>query len=256
MDKNIEEKSNNFVKYKKTNICHEAAVQLLVNGQKLITFMCTPIDLNDLAIGHLYVRGRLKSMNEIIGIGVCSENKKITVALDSKNTEENDKMTLPNILLSSCGSGSDFDENILKKEKLEFNADFSLEEIGEIFNLMLEEAQLYKKTGGMHCSAIKVENQIFVREDIGRHNAVDKVIGAAFQKLKKIENPVLVTTGRISVDMAIKAVSGKIPVIASRSIPSNLAIEIAEKLGITLIGRVGTLYPIIYTHEERIKKNK
>ena len=104
----------------------------------------------------------------------------------------------------------------------------------------------------MHCALINVNGENYVREDIGRHNAVDKAIGAVLKKDKNLKESFLISTGRISVDMVLKAATAKIPVVASRSIASDLAIEIAEKIGITLIGRINALEPIIYTVKERI----
>ena len=72
------------MKHNKTNICRESAVLLIVNNEKVITFMCTPFDLEDLAIGHLHSRGVIKNLKDVMGSGVCSENKKVTIVLNKK----------------------------------------------------------------------------------------------------------------------------------------------------------------------------
>ena len=120
---------------------------------------------------------------------------------------------------------------------------------------MLAGSTMYKECGGMHSASIgSLEEEKFViREDIGRHNAVDKVIGAALDSDYDLNKSVITTTGRLSLDMVLKAVSTKIPVVATISIPSSLAVELAEKLGVCLIGRVGKKDPIVYTFEERIQ---
>lgn len=241
------------MKYNKTNICSEAPVNLIVNSQKIITFMCTPLDLEDLALGHLYTRGMMKNIDELLGIGVCSENKKVTVILNKKIEENEEDSYFPNILLTSCGSGSTFDETKFKSDFLKIEKKFELEKIKESFITLLENAVIYKKTGGMHCALIGIDDNNYIREDIGRHNAVDKVIGAVLKENKHLEESFIISTGRISVDMVLKAATSKIPVISSRSIASDLAIEIANRVGITLIGRINSLNPIIYTYEERVK---
>ncbi len=241
------------MKYNKTNICSEAPVNLVVNNKKIITFMCTPLDLEDLALGHLYTRGMMQTIDELLGIGVCSENKKITVVLDKKIEDSQENSYFPNILLTSCGSGSTFDEENLKIDFLKIEKKFELEKLKESFISLLENAVIYKKTGGMHCALIGIDDNNYIREDIGRHNAVDKVIGAVLKEKKKIEESFIISTGRISVDMVMKAATAKISVVSSRSIASDLAIEIANRVGITLIGRINSLEPIIYTYKERIK---
>lgn len=240
------------MKYNKTNICSEAPVNLIVNNKKIITFMCTPLDLEELALGHLYTRGMMESIDELLGVGVCSENKKVMVVLDKK-IEDKEESYFPNILLTSCGSGSTFDETKFKSEFLKIEKIFELEKLKESFIALLENAVIYKKTGGMHCALIGIDNNNYIREDIGRHNAVDKVIGAVLKEKKKLEESFIISTGRISVDMVLKAATAKISVVSSRSIASDLAIEIANRVGITLIGRINSLEPIIYTHKERVK---
>lgn len=242
------------MKYNKTNICSEAPVNLIVNNQKVITFMCTPLDLEDLALGHLYTRGMMKNIDELLGIGVCSENKKVTVILNKKIEESEEDSYFPNILLTSCGSGSTFDETKFKSDFLKTEKFFELEKIKKSFVALLENAVIYKKTGGMHCALIGVEGKNYIREDIGRHNAVDKVIGTVLKEKGNLEESFIISTGRISVDMVLKAATLRIPVVSSRSIASDLAIEIANRVGITLIGRINSVDPIIYTYEGRIKK--
>ena len=237
---------------KKSNVCEEAPVELLVNREKLVTFMCSPYDLEDLALGHLYTRGIIKEKNELESVAACKDAK--LIATYTSNEVKDDLFTIPKVVLSGCGSGALFDEKIMEKEKIEYPEQISLERIKKVAREMLENAIMYQNSGGMHCAAIgNIKEEIVVREDIGRHNAVDKVIGAALNKEFDLKNSVITTTGRLSLDMVLKAVATKIPVVATISIPSSLAIELAEKLGVCLIGRIGKNEPIIYTYKERIK---
>ncbi|WP_047382114.1 formate dehydrogenase accessory sulfurtransferase FdhD [Cetobacterium sp. ZWU0022] len=237
---------------KKINVCDEAPIELRVNTEKLVTFMCSPYDLEDLALGHLYTRGVIKSKEELESIGACKDAKLIVACTHSEVRE--DLFTIPKVVLSGCGSGALFDEKIMEKERVDYSGEVSLDRLKKVAIQMLDGAEMYKKSGGMHCAAIgNLQGEIVIREDIGRHNAVDKVIGAALDKDFDLRNSIITTTGRLSLDMVLKAVSTKIPVVATISIPSSLAVELAQKLGICLIGRVGKNEPIIYTFEERIK---
>lgn len=238
---------------KKSNVCDEAPVEMKVNGEKLVTFMCTPSDLTDLAVGHLYTRGILKNKSEIMSIAACKDLKMIAAFVSGKIQDE--VFTIPKVVLSGCGSGTLFDEKVMNKEAIVFNKTIDMDRIKKVTRDMMDGAIMYKTSGGMHCAGIgNPEGEFLVREDIGRHNAVDKVIGAAINKEFLLEESIIVTTGRLSLDMVLKAVGAKIPVVASLSIPSSLSVELAEKLGICLIGRIGSLNPVIYTYENRIKK--
>lgn len=248
----------------KINICEEAVVPLFINNSKFITFMATPINLEELAIGHLFIRGILDNFSLILGIGICNASNKINIILNKNKSDLDSSSSTEKILLSSCGSGSIFDDSLLPNKKINFEQKFSITDIKNSFINMLSQAIIYKKTGGMHCASLTVGKETFVCEDIGRHNAIDKVIGAALLQNKTLNLPIqksffhnsyLITTGRISVDMVLKAISAQIPVIASRSIPSSLAIELAERFNITIIGRLNSEVPIIYTHNYKITTN-
>lgn len=225
---------------------------MAVNGEKLVTFMCTPKDLGDLAAGHLYTRGLIKGMEDVNGIAACHDMKMISAFI--KGDIKDELLTIPKVILSGCGSGSLFDKKLLEREKLDFSGfTIPLEEIKIAFKEMAGNAPMYKTMGGVHCASIKHPAFIpSVREDIGRHNAVDKAVGAAIKAGIPLSKSIALTTGRLSLDMVLKAAAGKIPVVASLSIPSDLAIQLADHLGICLIGRIGSPSPIVYNFKERI----
>jgi FdhD protein len=139
---------------------------------------------------------------------------------------------------------------------------------------MFSRADMYRETGGMHCAALAVDlacrpasgpaasvqaedapegsSYFVVREDVGRHNAVDKVLGRAFMDGVDFSASCILTSGRIAADMILKAVAAKVPVVVSRSIPTTTAFEIAEKANITVVGRIGSDQPIVYCGSVRI----
>ena len=239
------------VALKKVNICEEEPVEFLLNGKNLVTFMCTPNDLKELAIGHLFSRGIINNVKDITSLGACKDMKMI-FATSSFEVDFNG-IELSTVLSSGCGSGVKFNESISKLPKIESDFHISIEEVKKLAIEMFSKAMMYKRYGGMHCAALSdVREIIALCEDVGRHNAVDKVIGKGMLKEVNFRHTMLMTTGRISTDMILKAANVACPFVVSRSIPTTSALELANNLGITVIGRIASSNPIVYMYEERI----
>jgi FdhD protein len=241
----------NTVALQKVNICEEEPIEFLLNGKNLVTFMCTLNELKELAVGHLYSRGIINNANDLTSLGACKDMKMIFATtsqeVDFKGIELN------TVLSSGCGSGVKFNNSITNLPKVESEFHVSMDEVKKIAIEMFSRAQMYKKYGGMHCAAVSDGNELLALcEDVGRHNAVDKVIGKAMLNNVDFKKSMILTTGRISTDMVLKAANVSCPFIASRSIPTTSALELAENLGITVIGRVVSSSPIVYMYEERI----
>ncbi len=232
-------------------LCEEAPVELIINGKKYLTFMCTPSNLNELAAGHLYSSGLIDSSEDIYSLAACEDMKKISINM-AKTVDEGG-IQLSNVLASSCGSGSYLNERLFQKPKNESSCTIYLSKLKQLSVEMISNAELYIKHGGVHCAILSDGNEVLaLREDVGRHNAVDKVIGKGVFLGVDFKSSIIMTTGRISTDMILKAVNAGIPIVASRSIPTTMAYEIAEKLGITIVGRIVSKEPVVYTHKKRI----
>jgi FdhD protein len=131
------------------------------------------------------------------------------------------------------------------------------QQIGQLIGELFESQDLYRKTGGVHTSALSDGQKIYiVAEDIGRHNTLDKIAGRCL--LEKIEMPrrILLTTGRISSEMIQKAGRIGAAIVISRTSPSSLSIQLAERWGITLIGYARRNRFNLYTHPERLLLEK
>ncbi|MGL4392448.1 MAG: formate dehydrogenase accessory sulfurtransferase FdhD [Fusobacteriaceae bacterium] len=261
------------------NICTESPVTLFVNGEKILTFMCSPKNLEELGIGHLFSAGVLSSLDEIIGVGVSDNNssKKISVIINKKISSKNNisenissqkisdekDQSFESILFSSCFSGSKVNlEKLMSEEKFHLTSNFSItkNQLAKKYSEMLGLSSVTKTSAGMHEAFLTdIKNINILHEDIGRHNAVDKVIGDGLKKKIDFENSMIIVTGRISSDMISKAVQAKIPIVVSMSVPSDLALEIADQVGICVIGRVKNILSIekiesiIYTKSGRVK---
>ena len=140
-------------------------------------------------------------------------------------------------------------------ERLNGGPILSLELLKTLTKRTLAQASSYKETGGIHCAGIAsaMDEQILaVFEDVGRHNAFDKVIGRMLLTKLSPEEKVLLTSGRISSEMALKAAHSRIPVVATITTGTDLAVRIAEDAGITLVGRVLSTSPLVLCGEQRI----
>jgi FdhD protein len=128
------------------------------------------------------------------------------------------------------------------------------EAIGALVDQLFEAQSLYRETGGVHTSALSDgERILLVAEDIGRHNTLDKIAGLCMLRRHWPEQRLLITTGRISSEMLQKAARLEAPILISRTSPSSLSIEMAERYGITLIGYARRQRFNLYTNKQRVQ---
>ncbi len=244
----------------------ERPVTLEADGVRLATLMCTPFDLDELAVGHLLSRGALDSRLDLVSLFVCPDRGSVRV-----ETRGGRGATIApeGLLASACGAGGlAAPLPAASAEPRGFDpggeALFSLEDLKALSRRMFESAVLYRETGGVHVAAIAgyageggspwTPSLFHAREDVGRHNAVDKVLGRGLLDGIDFSRCVLLTSGRIAADMVLKSARAGVPVLVSRSIPTTEAHSLALAAGLTLIGRIGAANPIVYTLPERIRK--
>lgn len=231
-----------IIKNEKHDIYEEDFVNLIVNDQELLVFQCTPQNLNELATGYLYSRGLIRGLDDILDKKTSNNNGRIIFTIKDLLGEE--EYILPYEL-----NKKKVKQSRITSSKLRIN----LKAIQKAFQEMCESVVFYKETGGIHCAALADKNGLIICcEDISRHNAVDKVIGKGLIMELDLSEYYLLTTGRMASDMVLKAVGSKVPMMVSLSIPSSMAVEIAEQEGITLVGRASKTYPFIYTYPSRI----
>jgi FdhD protein len=199
----------------------------------------------------MFSRGLIQNIFDLDSVAACADMRKI-YATTSKNIDF-ESLVLETVLTSSCGSGSKFNEESMESARITSRFDVTLGKVRELMAEMFSNATMYKNTGGMHCMGIADREKILTQcEDVGRHNAADKAIGKALMLGVDVSNAMLLSTGRISSDLVLKAANVKCPVIVSRSIITSSGLELAEKLGITIIGRAVSNNPIVYLNEQRI----
>jgi FdhD protein len=228
----------------------ETPVSLTVNGEVWLSFMCTPVHLEALAVGFLYNEGIVESISEVLDVRVCEHGDNIDVWL-------NHAVEQPASWRRTSGcTGGVTAVDLLAKPNVHFEMSslrLSPEAIGQLVEMLFESQSLYRETGGVHTSALSDgEKVLLAAEDIGRHNTLDKIAGLCLMNGIKTENKVLITTGRISSEMLQKAARLQVPILISRTSPSSLSIEMAERYGITLIGYARKHRFNVYSSGERV----
>jgi len=246
----------------------EAPVALHVDGRLMAVLMCSPWDLDELAIGHLFSRGIIASHQDLKSLSICPDMRSVTVFTMSGAGAA---LEPEGFVFSGCGAASlriqpSADQSALKAPP-EASEMFSIDELSAWAKAMFAAAELYRKTGGLHVAALATRNRasgcarsgaspsagyFVAREDVGRHNAVDKVLGRGFLDRLDFSRSAILTSGRIAADMIQKAARAGVAILVSRSIPTTEAYAMALEAGVTLIGRIGSPHPIVYTRPDRI----
>lgn len=228
----------------------ESPVSLTVNGEVWVSLMCTPVHLEALAVGFLFNEGVIDSMADVADVRVCEHGDNVDIWL-THTAEKPTKWTRT----SGCSGGMTAVDSIQRPRSGSGLNGFVLpaSQIGHLVEMLFESQELYRETGGVHTSALTDGERVIVTaEDIGRHNTLDKIAGLCLMQNIQPERRILITTGRISSEMLQKAVRFGASILISRTSPSSLSIELAEKWGITLIGYARRNRFNLYAHPERI----
>jgi FdhD protein len=230
-------------------VVREAPVTVYVNGQELITFLCTPHNLRTLVLGFLYLEGIIDSLNEVALLRVCDDEEMIEVRL-TRDAE----LPTRRVLTSGCGGGTTFADLSMQTSKIESTLKVTPSQILGLMRGLYQEADLYRTTGGVHTSALSDGQQLLVvASDVGRHNTLDKIQGQCLLEGIDTRDRILLTTGRLSAEMLNKAAKMRAPILVSRTSPTDLAVEMAKDWGITLIGYARGEQIHVYSGEERVE---
>lgn len=228
----------------------EAPVSLTINGTAWLSFMCTPVHLEALAVGFLFNEGVISSMDEVEDVRVCEHGDNVDVWL--KHAAEQ-----PSSWRRTSGcTGGITAVDLLARPDISFDPAqprFEPETIGHLVEMLFDSQQLYRETGGVHTSALSDGRSVLLAaDDIGRHNTLDKIAGMCLMQDVWPDIRILITTGRISSEMLQKAARLQAPILVSRTSPSSLSIEMAERYGITLIGYARRQRFNVYANPQRV----
>ncbi len=233
----------------KTPVCvpSEMALKIFVNQQELVTILCTPTRLNHLVLGFLCSEGIIAGIQEVASMRVCEDEPIADVRLTNPEYKAPPRRTLT----SGCGSGASF---ATSAERVKSDLVVTAGEVLSLMRLLYQHQELFQQYGGVHGSALCNRKEILVAaEDIGRHNTLDKILGECLLRKVPSKDGILLTTGRISSEMLLKAARMQTPIVVSRGSPTERAIRLGRELGITVIGYARSNRLSVFCGEERLE---
>lgn len=231
-------------------VTEEQLVCLHVNGRELATLMCTPRDLDELALGFLRSEALIAGPDDIAALTVSAHETCVDVWL-----KPGIPFTVPErkIITSGCGGGTTFADLQARRAPLTSTLTVEAAQLYARMHEMYRAAELYEATQGLHTAALAdAERLLLVAEDIGRHNAVDRIGGKAWKQGLDTAGQFLLSTGRISSEMLHKAARLGIPVVASRTSPTSLSVALAEAWNITVVGYLRRDRLRVYSAPQRV----
>jgi len=226
-----------------TIVCDEE-VELFINDQVSRRFSISPTHLEEFAVGYLLGEGLAASVDDITRIDVQDIN--INVELDLADFDIRKEL----VVGSDCFGG--WRRKIEMVDKVESDFQVAKDEIFNAFVKLKDSAKVWKETGGTHVAGIVYKDDFIAIEDVSRHVAADKVIGAAVLNNFDLTRSFMVYSGRMPADMMIKIARVKIPIIASNAAPTSSGFSVAQESGVTMIGFVRGDRFNIYSSPERI----
>ena len=230
-------------------VCVETMLTVFVNGQELVNLMCTPVDQGALALGFLLNEGVIHRREDVRAAYVCKAGGCADIWLDFDLRE----MPRREIITAGCMGGVTFDDLSKARPPLASSLTATSAQLQGLMSALYRAAALHNRAGGVHTSALcRGEELLFVAEDVGRHNTLDKLHGRAFLAGVDTRDCLLLTTGRVSSEMLNKAHHMGAPIVASRTSPTSLSVIMAAAWNITLVGYLRRDRLTVYTHPWRL----
>jgi FdhD protein len=215
-------------------VVREQPLTVYVNGEKFLTLLCSPMMLHELVVGYLWMEKVIAAKDDIVAVEVSAVDGRAEVTLAAP-------VTLPTerILTSGCGGGITFRIDHRLFPRLRSSLTVRPAQLATGMKQLFQAGEQYQKSRGIHGAALSDgERLLVVAEDVGRHNAVDKVKGKALLEDIETRDRILLSTGRISSEMLLKAARMGVPIVASRTSPTEMAVALAEQLNVTVCGYV------------------
>ena len=231
----------------------EVPLTIVVNDTELATLMCTPTHIEQLCAGFLLASGVIDTAAEVLSCRCDPVRWEVRIQVQH---DPDPAMMSRRLFTSGCGRGVVFASavEIAARHPLRNELRIHLDQLTAAMGWLLRSSDAYRTSGGMHTAAISIEGAIpsASMDDVGRHNAVDKVIGEALAQGVDLGRCALLCTGRTSTDMLHKAKRAGIPISVSRSTPTHQAVLQARAMDMTVVGKARSTGLTVYSHPERI----
>ncbi|KPL05891.1 hypothetical protein AMJ86_10475 [bacterium SM23_57] len=232
----------------------EVFITIYINGVELASIMATPQEEDLLALGFLKNEGLIENLSDIEILHVSKAGCCVDIWLD-RAFQTPDRV----VITSGCGGGVTFEDPSLGIKPLQSSLHIEPQTLHQSFRRLQPPNSLYARSRGVHAAGLldpESGELDAVVEDVGRHNAIDKLTGCCLLRGIETRGKVLLVTGRTSSEMMRKAAVMGCPIVASRTSPTSLSVEMARAWNITLVGYVRSGGLRVYSHPERLGYNK
>ena len=238
-------------------VTKEFSLTIILNNQELLNLLCTPTNLDYLAVGFLFSEGLLKSKDEIKKIKV--DDKKGLVWVETSEDKEwaRELLFKQRFITSGGGTvkGASFNSatELPGQAKIESKIVMTPQQVFKLADEFRHHSQLFQASHGVHSAALcNTESILVFADDLGRHNAIDRIFGECILKDIPTDDRIVITTGRVPSEQLLKVARRKIPIMISLTVPTDLGVKLAADFGITLIGSVREKRMNVYTNRWRI----
>ncbi len=235
-------------------IVREIPLTIYYNKEEIVTVLCSPSQVEELSLGFLLTEGFIRQQKELFSLQYEPEKNLIWIEGQSRSVQK--QLMSKRFLSACCGkSRSSFyfanDASLAKPQTSTIR--ISLEEAYSYIDYLSTHLPIFQTTGGVHSGGIARNGEVLMSSyDIGRHNVFDKLFGQAFRSGIDLSDHVIFFSGRISSEILLKVAKMNIPIVIARSAPTDLALNLASDLQITVVGFARQNRLNIYTHPERI----
>ncbi|HLS20846.1 MAG TPA: formate dehydrogenase accessory sulfurtransferase FdhD [Bacillota bacterium] len=246
--------TNDSFKIENEAIAVEFPLTIVVNGQEFATMVCTPTHLRELVIGFLASEGIIRFFDEIKSISI-DETQGFAYVEISRSIDHLEQDHSKRFIGSCCGKSRQFyfKSDVQTAKTVTTPIKIHAKQCLTLMDELQSQSTSFQMTGGVHNAALCTVNDVLhIRTDIGRHNALDKIYGYVIENNVKLNDKLIVFSGRVSSEVLLKISKMGIGIVISNAAPTDLALKLANDLGITVVGFVRGENMNVYTKKERI----
>lgn len=219
----------------------EVPLTIFLNGREVVTLLCTGKYPRHLAVGFLKSDALITDPAQLLTVDIADEQERITAKVTVSHDPWADGRTIQRSITSGCGKGTNFDRNVatISKRRVESGLRVTPAQILALAAELKNRSTLYGRTRGCHNSSLCTpQKMLLFREDIGRHNAIDMIVGECFLTGMPTEDKMIVSTGRVASEILLKTVRIGVSLLASTAVATSFSVQLARTIGMTLIGNI------------------